>query len=72
MKNIRKLYLQNAAGERYGLNGEKGVYASNLSGFGYSLSPSFADLQRGFFVPVSTDKEPQNPIAFSSPSSSST
>lgn len=64
MKNIRKLYLQNAAGERYGLNGEKGVYASNLSGFGYSLSPSFADLQRGFFVPVNTDKDPQNSIAF--------
>lgn len=64
MRSIRKLYLRNAAGERYGLNGEKGVYASALSGFGFSLSPSFADLNRGFFVPVSTEKEPQNPIAF--------
>ena len=61
---IRKLYLQNAAGERYGLNGEKGVYASSLSGFGLTLSPTFADLSRGFFVPVSDESEPQATIPF--------
>lgn len=64
MRKIRKLYFQNAAGERYGLNGENGVYASGLSGFGFTLSPSYADLSRGFFVPVSDEAEPQNPIAF--------
>lgn len=65
MKKIRKLYFQNAAGERYGLNGEKGVYASDLSGFGLTLAPTFADLSRGFFVPVSSESEPQNTVPFS-------
>lgn len=64
MRNIRKLYFQNAAGARYGLNGEKGVYASELSGFGFSLSPTFADLTHGFFLPVSDENEPQSPLAF--------
>lgn len=64
MRNIRKLYFQNAAGQRWGLNGERGVYASNLAGFGLTLSPNFADLGRGFFSPVSDEAEPQNPLAF--------
>lgn len=64
MRNIRKLYFQNAAGERWGLNGEKDVYASSLAGFGFTLSPGFADLNRGFFVPVSTESEPQGTISF--------
>ena len=61
---IRKLYLQNAAGARWGLNGDRGVYASGLAGFGFTLSPSYADLSRGFFVPVSDEAEPQNTIPF--------
>ena len=61
---IRKLFFQNAAGQRWGLNGDRGVYASNLSGFGFTLSPSYADLSRGFFVPVSDEAEPQNTLAF--------
>ena len=61
---IRKLFLKNAAGERWGLNGDRGVYASSLSGFGFTLSPGFADLGRGFFVPVSDEAEPQNTIPF--------
>lgn len=64
MRKIRKLYFQNAAGERYGLNGEHGAYASMLAGFGFTLSPSFADLNRGFWIPVSDESEPQNPIPF--------
>lgn len=64
MRNIRKLYFQNAKGQRWGLNGDRGVYASNLSGFGLTLSPNFADLGRGFFSPVSDEAEPQNPLAF--------
>lgn len=61
---IRKLYFQNAAGQRWGLNGDRGVYASSLAGFGFTLSPSFADLIRGFFVPVSDEAEPQNTLPF--------
>lgn len=64
MKAIRKLYLQNAAGKRCGLNGENGVYASSLAGFGFTLSPTYADLNRGFFVPVSDESEPQGTIPF--------
>lgn len=61
---IRKLYFQNAAGQRWGLNGDRGVYASGLAGFGFTLSPSYADLSRGFFVPVSDEAEPQNALPF--------
>ena len=64
MRNIRKLYFRNSSGDRWGLNGELGVYAWALAGFGQSLSPVFADLNRGFFVPVSDESEPQNSIAF--------
>ncbi len=64
MRNIRKLYFQNSAGELYRLNGEKGVYASSLAGFGISLAPEFADLSRGFFAPVDLETEPQHPIPF--------
>lgn len=64
MRRIRKLYFQNNAGERYGLNGERGVYASSLAGFGVMLSPNYADLSRGFFVPVSDESEPQNAVSF--------
>lgn len=64
MRNIRKLYFQNASGTRYGLNGENGVYASGLSGLGITLSPSFADLCHGFFIPIKEESEPQTPVAF--------
>lgn len=64
MRSIRKISLQNAAGERFELNGKDGVYASNLEGFGFSLSPDFADLSRGFFQPISTEFEPQQPVPF--------
>lgn len=61
---IRKLYLQNAAGDRWGLNGDRGVYAHTLAGFGFTLAPGFADLSRGFFTPVSDEAEPQNTMPF--------
>lgn len=64
MRRIRKLYFQNASGGRWGLNGEHHAYASNLAGFGVTLAPTYADLTRGFFLPVSDESEPQNAIAF--------
>ena len=64
MRSIRKLYFQNASGERRGLNGENGVYAMALAGFGLTLAPDFSDLGRGFFFPVSDNREPQNSLAF--------
>lgn len=62
MKRIRQLFFQNAAGERYGLNGQLGTYASDLSGLGISLNPDFADLSRGFFTVSHEVAEPQMPI----------
>ena len=64
MRKIRRLYLQNEKGERRGFNGEGGVYATNLAGFGFSLEPKFSDLGRGFFPTVSSNAEPQNTLAF--------
>ena len=64
MRSIRKLFFQSAKGQRWGLNGDRGVYASNLSGFGETMTPSFADLGRGFFSAVSDEAEPQTPLAF--------
>lgn len=63
MRQIRKLYFQNAAGERRGLNGENGVYATALAGFGFSLSNAFSDLGNGFF-PINKAAESQNSLAF--------
>lgn len=64
MKQIRELYLQSASGDRWGLNGENGVYATNLSGFGVTLSPTYADLTRGFFTVTTDESEPQPTLAF--------
>lgn len=64
MKPIRKLYFKNAAGELRGLNGEFGAYATDLAGFGFSLSPSFADIGYGFFPAVEDQKVAQGSIAF--------
>lgn len=64
MRSIRKIYLQNAAGDRYSLNGENGAYATGLAGLGFTLTPTYADLKRGFFVPVSDESEPQSALVF--------
>lgn len=59
MKKIRTVFLQNSRGERYGLNGEHGVYVSDLSGLGLAASPAFAQLDHGFYLPIQTDTVPQ-------------
>lgn len=64
MSNIRKLSLQNAAGERFCLDGTDGVFASNLVGFGFSLNPELTDLSRGFFKNIGSEYEPQQQIPF--------
>lgn len=64
MRRIRRLFLQNRAGNRWPLNGERGVYASALAGFGLTLTPTYADLTRGFFVASGGENEPQGTISF--------
>lgn len=63
MKQIRKTYLQNSAGERFPLNGEQGVFFAEISGLGVMLSPSFGDLGYGFFTVSDEKAEPQNAVA---------
>lgn len=63
MAAFRKFYLLNAAGDRYGLNGERGVYLTEPEGLGYVLSPVFADLKNGFFRETQSDAEPQQTVA---------
>ena len=64
MRSIRKISLQNSSGQRFPLDGTDGVYASELSGFGFSLEQNFADLSRGFFKSTESELEPQQPIPF--------
>lgn len=63
MRQIRKLYMQNENGARWDLNGGQHTYASHLSGFGFSLTVGFADLTRGFFLPINSKNDPQNSLA---------
>lgn len=64
MRKIRKIAIQNAAGLRWSLDGESGVYATDLSGLGFTLSPTYADLTRGFFLAVGDENEPQGSVPF--------
>lgn len=61
---IRKLFFRAQSGEQIPLDGTNGIYAADLSGLGLSLTPSYADLGRGFFTPVSRETEPQSAVAF--------
>nr|DAK94688.1 MAG TPA: Baseplate protein [Caudoviricetes sp.] len=59
---MRRFYFQNSAGEKWPLNGERGVYLTEPQGLGATLSPVFADLQYGFFEPVADAAEPQSTV----------
>ena len=64
MKTIRKLYFQNASGLRRGLNGEDGIYCTELSGFGFTLEPAFTNIGHGFFPAETADADAQASIPF--------
>ena len=57
---MRKFYFLNSSGERWPLLGEKGVYLTDPTGLGVTLAQTYADLQNGFFVGVSSANEPQS------------
>ena len=57
---MRKFYFLNSSGERWPLQGEKGVYITDPTGLGVTLAQTYADLQNGFFVGVSSANEPQS------------
>ena len=60
----RRLYLQNAAGVRYDLNGKDGVWATDPAGLGVDLSPTYGDLGQGFFTTLEDYSEPQASVGF--------
>lgn len=47
---MRKFYLENSIGSRFGLNGENGIWLDSPSGLGISYAPNFADFGNGFYV----------------------
>ena len=59
---IRKFYLQDAAGERIDLNGAAGIYATDPTGLGEELAPNYGDLNSGFFMVLSDEAEPQTSV----------
>lgn len=63
MPTYRKFYFENAAGERFGLQGERGVYLTAPEGLGYELEPVFGDLGHGFFATLDDRAEPQGVVA---------
>ena len=58
-REYRKLFLQNAAGDRIDLNGAQGIYAADLTGLGVTLAPVYGNLQRGFFTVLDDRSKPQ-------------
>lgn len=60
---MRKFYIENGRGARLPLNGESGIFLSNPTGLGMTLSPSFADLHKGFFRAINGESEPQATVA---------
>ena len=64
MRSIRKLYFQNASGDRRGLNGENGVYCTDLAGFGFSFESVFSNIGQGFFPVDTAVKDVQSSIPF--------
>ncbi len=56
--DIRKFYLQDAAGVRLDLNGADGIWAVDPSGLGVELSPVYGDLGWGFFTELDARTRP--------------
>lgn len=56
---MRRFYLENASGERWGLNGEDGIFFKNPSGLGIVDGTKFTDLKHGFFIVADDTTEPQ-------------
>lgn len=60
---MRKFWLENSIGERRPLNNENGIFLSNPTGLGATLTPTSINMRHGFFSRVAIDEEPQNSIS---------
>ena len=59
----RKFYIQNDAGEQWGLQGERGIYFVGPSGLGLQNKNLTADLGHGFFKKLDAFSFPAQPVA---------
>lgn len=59
---MRKFYIENIKGTRISLNGDSGIFLSEPTGLGLTLSSNYADLNRGFFRTIGGESEPQATI----------
>ena len=64
MKSIRKLYFQNESGDRWGLNGDRGLFCTGLAGLGLALNPTLNSIGQGFMTEESVDTGSKNTIPF--------
>lgn len=62
--DYRKVYLRNGEGAQISLNGEDGIYASNLTGLGMERSRTYGDLGGGFFSILADTSDPQQAPGF--------
>ena len=62
MPNVRKFYLASSSGERFGLNGERGVWYTEPEGYGFEMETEYLALGNGFFVPLLDEGEAE-PLA---------
>lgn len=62
---MRKFFLENETGFRYDLNNRNGnrIFFHNPTGLGFSMDPSYVDLQNGFFRNVAPGTESQGTLA---------
>lgn len=52
---MRKFYIEDSTGFRYGLNGEQDIWLTEPNGLGASFYTSYAEIGGGFFKPVYSD-----------------
>lgn len=62
MRPVRKFWLRNAVGEQIDLNGAEGIWATDPTGLGVQLNPSWGNLTSGFFTVLEDQYEPQQPV----------
>ena len=62
---MRRFYLEDETGFRYDLNNQNGsrIFFHNPTGLGVSMSPSYVDLENGFYRDVAPEAESQGTIA---------
>lgn len=61
MPNIRKFYLVSAAGDRFPLQGERGVWLTDPEGLGFETETEYLPLGDGFYAPM-LDTDASEPL----------